>query len=141
MTTTINYTVPNAALQYSLEQAVVQYNAASGESLTPAQYLARELDARLQDLGGIFARITIADALARLTASEFGRINAARAASPQVEAATRPIFTSRSVLLGGPQWIGGVNALAAVPLLDAPVAARQAALLLPPQPGETVVSG
>lgn len=136
---TYTYTTANATIDWALAQAVAEYNAAAGTALTPAQYLAREMDARMQELGRRFARISIADGMARLTPSEFGRIKAARAASPQVDAAVRPIFDSRSVELAGPLWVGGINAMAAAGLLDTPTQARIAALTAPPQPGETVL--
>ena len=139
MSTSYTYTSPNAVIDDCIAKATAEYNAAAGTNLTPQQWWQQDCDGRAQDLGGRFARISIADAMARLTPAEFGRIKAARAASPQVDAAVRPIFESRSVLLGGPLWVGGINALAGAGLLDSPAPARVAALLLPPQPGETAL--
>lgn len=141
MSTTYTYTTSNAVVDYCLQKAADEYNAATGQSLTAAQYWQMDNDGRAQEVVARFARISIADAMARLTPAEFARINAARAASPAVAEATRPIFTSRSVILGGPLWVGGVTALAGAGLLDTPTPARVAALLAPPQPGEVLVTG
>lgn len=135
---TYTYTTANATLDWALQQATDEYNAAAGTSLTAAQYLAQDIDARMQEIGRRFARIAIASGIDRLTSAEFARIKAARAASPAVDAAVRPIFESRAVELAGPLWVGGINALAGAGLLDTPTAARVAALTAPPQPGETL---
>jgi hypothetical protein len=107
--------------------------------LTPEQYAEARF---VGDVTGSWvnqlARISIAAGIDRLTAAEFGRIKAARAASPAVDAAVKPIFESKSIELGGNLWIGGVDALAAANLLDSPKEARVAALKAPPQAHETL---
>lgn len=132
---------------WAVTQATAQQNAGlpkdeNGDPInpiTPEQYVQARFGDVLTSWVNQFARISIASGIDRLTAAEFGRIKAARAASPAVDAAVKPIFDSRSVELGGALWIGGVNALAAANLLDTPKATRVAALLAPPQPGETLV--
>ena len=138
MSTVYQYISPNAVIDDCVAKAAAEYNAAAGTNLTPQQWWQMDCDGRAQDLGRRFARISIADAMARLTPAEFGRINAARAASPQVAAAVQPLFSSRTVELAGSLWVGGVTMLAAAGLLDTPTPARVAALLAAPQPGETL---
>jgi hypothetical protein len=106
-------------------------------AMTAQQYAETRLAAVPQSWADSLARIGIAAGIARLTAAEFGRINAARAAIPAVADAVRPIFESQSVMLGGALWINGIQTMAAAGLLDTPTQARVDALLAPPQPGES----